>query len=162
MGRSLIIVLGALALGVALFISAFAVSQRLCKVCVAEPPGSLHWLQNEYHLNNEEMAQIQKLHKAYLSQCDVMCRMITEKKQEVAAALHNTTNVNPVAAQKLDELAACRAHCQSQMLQYFMDVSKVMPPEQGRRYMAKMEKMALGSDEEIERATSTVHEHGTN
>ena len=144
MGRSITIILGTLALGAALFLGSFAVSQHVCRVCVEEPPGSLSWLQKQYQLNDDEIARIQKLHKDYLAQCDDMCRMITEKKQEVQQALNNTTNINPIAKQKLDELAACRVHCQSQMLQYFVNVSHIMPPEQGRRYLAEMEKNTLG------------------
>lgn len=127
-----------------MFVGSFAISQRVCRACVAEPPGGLHWLQNEYHLNNGEMARIQKLHNDYLTQCDAMCRMVTAKQQEVEAALNNATNINPVAQQKLDDLAACRAHCQSQMLQYFVNVSQAMPPDQGRRYLADMERNTLG------------------
>ncbi len=140
------IVLGALAVGGALFAGSFAISQSLCRDCVQESPGGLHWLQNEYRLNDGEMARIQKLHKDYLSQCDAMCRMIAAKQQEVKTALNNATNVNPVAQQKLDELAACRVHCQSQMLQYFINVSQIMPPEEGRRYLADMERNTLGPD----------------
>lgn len=145
MGRSLIIVLGALALGAALFAGSFAVGRRVCQVCVAEPPGGLQWLRNEYHLNNDEMARIQRLHREYLSQCDAMCRMMSARQQEVAAALNTATNVNSVTEQKLGELAACRAHCQSQMLQYFVKVSRVMPPAEGRRYLADMERAILGA-----------------
>ena len=36
-----------------------------------------------------------------------------------------------------------------------------MPPEEGRRYLAEMEKITLGSHEEIEQSMSTGHEHGT-
>ena len=144
MNRSLVIVVGAFALGVILFVGAFAISQRLCRACVAEPPGGLRWLQSEYQLDNQEMTRIQKLHNDYLTNCDAMCRMITAKQQEVEAALNNATNVSPVAQQKLDDLAACRAHCQSQMVQYFESVSRMMPPDQGRRYLADMEKNTLG------------------
>ncbi len=144
MNRSLVIVLGALALGAALFAGSYAVSQRICQVCVAEPPGSLDWLQTEFHLNNAEMARIQKLHENYLTQCNAMCRMVAAKKQEVAEALNNTTNVNSVAKQKLAELAACRAQCQSRMLQYFFEVSQAMPPAEGRRYLAEMQGLTLG------------------
>jgi hypothetical protein len=144
MNRSLVIVLGALALGAALFIGSFAAGQRLCRVCTAQPPGSLNWLQKEYHLNNDQMIRIQKLHEDYLTQCAAMCQTIDGKKQEVEAALNNSTNVNPVAAQKIEDLAACRAHCQSQMLQYFISVSQIMSPDQGHRYLAEMEKNTLG------------------
>lgn len=146
MNRSLLIILGALTLGTVLFGSSYVVSQRLCQVCVAQPVGGLDWLRIEFHLNDAEMARIQKLHENYLSQCAMMCRTVAAKKQEVAAVLNNMTNVSPVAEQKISELAACRAQCQSQMLQYFIDVSRVMPPEQGRRYLAEMETNTLDSN----------------
>ena len=144
MNRSLVIVLGALALGAALFAGSYAVSQRVCRVCVEQPPGSVAWMQTEFHLDNAEMARIQKLHENYLTQCNAMCRMVAVKKQEVAAALANTTNVSPVAEQKLAELAVCRAQCQSRMLQYFVDISRNMPPMEGRRYLAEMQSATLG------------------
>lgn len=147
MNRSLVIVLGALLLGVTLFGGSYLVSQRLCQVCVTPPPGGLDWLQKEFLLNTAEMARIQKLHENYLSQCTVMCRMVADKKREVAAALNGKTNITPLAQQKLAELADCRAHCQSQMLQYFAAVSQNMPPDQGRRYLAEMQKFALGLPE---------------
>jgi hypothetical protein len=147
MNRSLVIVLGALVLGVTLFGGSYLVSQRLCQVCVAPPPGGLDWLQQEFHPNADQMARIQKLHKDYLAQCTVMCRMVADKKQEVAAALNSATNLSPVAEQKLAELADCRAHCQSQMLQYFAAVSQNLPADEGRRYLAKMHKFALGLPE---------------
>ncbi len=161
MNRSLVIVLGALALGAALFCGSYAAGQRLCRVCVAQPAGSLDWVRREFHLNNAEMARIQTLHKNYLSQCAAMCRMVTAQKQEVAAALGNTTNVNPVAEQKLAELAACRARCQSRMLQYFVEVSGVMPPAEGRRYLAQMQNFTLGLQEGNAQSTlePAGHEH---
>jgi hypothetical protein len=161
MNRSLIIVLGALALGAALFGGSYVASQRLCQVCIAQPAGGLDWLRKEYHLNDTEMARIQKLHADYLSQCAVMCQMVAAKKQELSAALNNTTNVSPVAEQKLSELAACRAQCQSRMLQYFVQVSQVMPPAEGRRYLTDMQNFTLGlqGGNEQSMSPSAGHEH---
>jgi hypothetical protein len=147
MNRSLVIVLGALVLGAALFGGSYAASQRLCRVCVAQPAGSLDWVRTEFHLNDAEMARIQILHENYLSQCAAMCRMVTAKKQEVAAALAGGTDVSPVAKQKLAELAACRVQCQSGMLQYFARVSQNMPAAEGRRYLAEMQNFTLGLQE---------------
>jgi hypothetical protein len=161
MNRSLAIVLGALALGVALFCGSYLVSQRLCQVCVAQPAGSLDWLRKEFKLNDIEMARIQKLHADYLSQCNMLCQMVTAKKQAVAAALNTTTNVSPVAEQKLAELAACRAQCQSRMLQYFVEVSQIMPPAEGRRYLVEMQNFTLDFQGENAqpRSESAGHEH---
>lgn len=144
MNRSLVIVLGALILGAALFAGSFAISHRICRICVEQPPGSLDWMQSQFHLNNDEMAHIRKLHDSYLTECKAMCRMIADKQQEVAAALNSTTNVSPVAKQKLAELAGCRAQCQSRMFQYFIDVSHNMPAAEGKRYLAEMQRLTLG------------------
>jgi hypothetical protein len=36
------------------------------------------------------------------------------------------------------------------MLQHFREVSQVMPPEQGRRYLAEMQRLTLGFHEQFE------------
>ncbi|HUZ06740.1 MAG TPA: hypothetical protein VMV89_04560 [Candidatus Paceibacterota bacterium] len=159
MNRSLIILLGAMALGVALFSSSYVVSQRLCQVCVAQPAGGLDWLRKEYHLNDMEMSRIQKLHENYVSQCAVMCQTVAAKKLELAAALNNTTNLSPVAEQKLSELSACRTQCQSKMLQYFVQVSQNMPPTEGHRYLADMQNFSLGLQGESEQSMSPASSH---
>lgn len=142
MNRSLIIVLGALALGTALFGGSYFISRHVCVACEM-PPDNLAWLQKEYDLNNAQMAHIQKLHESYISRCAMMCQTVNAKKQELAAALNDTTNIGPVVEQKLSDLAACRAQCQAKMLQYFIQVSQVMPPTEGRRYLAEMRSFAL-------------------
>jgi hypothetical protein len=75
--------------------------------------------------------------------------------------VNSTTNVNPVAQQKLAELAVLRAQCQAQMLQHFTEVSQTMPPEQGRRYLAEMQRLTLGLHEQTESSMSgsAGHEH---
>ena len=143
MNRSLVIVLGALALGAALFAGSFFLSQRVSMACEVTPD-NLAWMQKEFPLKDAEMARIQKLHKNYLTECNAMCRKVTDKKQELAATLNNSTNVTSAAEQKLAELAACRAQCQSRILQYFVAVSQVMPPAEGRRYLAEMQNFTLG------------------
>jgi hypothetical protein len=90
-----------------------------------------------------------------------MCQKIAAKKMEVKVALNGTTSVNPIAKQKLAELAALRAQCQAQMLQHFTEVSQTMPPEQGRRYLAEMQRLTLGLHEQTEQSMSGSmgHEH---
>jgi len=61
----------------------------------------------------------------------------------------------------LIELGELRAQCQAQMLERFMEVSRAMPPEQGRRYLAEMKRLTLGFHDEIEQSMSESagHEH---
>ena len=164
MNRSLIIVLGALALSVAVFASSYFVGQRAGVVYCANPADDLSWLRTEFRLNDTEMTRIRQLHESYLPHCAKMCALIAAKKAEVRAALTHGTNVTVEAQKKLTELGEVRARCQGQMLQHFISVSQAMPPEQGRRYLAEMEKITLGFHEEIEQSMSDHpgHEHGAN
>lgn len=165
MNRSLITVLGALALGAAVFAACYAGSKRVTAMaCAAD---DLSWLRSEFHLNAAEMARIQKLHEGYLPECAKMCAMIAAKKTEVQAALANGTNVTAEAQTKLTELADLRAQCQAEMLRHFITVSQAMPPEEGRRYLDKMEQITIGAHAQVERSMSTMpamtgHERGTN
>ena len=164
MNRSLVIVLGALAIGAAVFAGAYFVGHRAGVIYCANPADDLNWLRTEFHLNDTEMARMRQLHESYMPQCMKMCAMIAAKKAEVRAALANGTNVTADAEKKLAELGELRAQCQAQMLRHFIAVSQDMPPEEGRRYLAEMEKITLGSHEEIEQSMSSHagHEHGTN
>lgn len=166
MNRSLIVVLGALALSTAVFTGSYFIGQRAGVSYCANPADDLNWLRTEFHLNDAEMARVRQLHESYLPQCARMCTLIAAKKAEIQAALGNGTNVTADAQRKLTELGEFRAQCQGQMLRHFIAVSQAMPPEQGRRYLAEMEKITLGSHEEIESrmegSDHPGHEHGTN
>ena len=164
MNRSLVIFLGALALGAAVFAGSYFVSQRTCVATMTRSADDLSWLRDEFHLSDAEMARVRQLHEGYMPQCARMCALIAAKKAEVQAALGNGTNVTADAQKKLTELGELRAQCQAQMLQHFIAVSQAMPPEEGRRYFAEMKKLTLGFHEEIEQSMSdhTGHEHGTN
>ncbi len=161
MNRSLIILLGALVLCAALLNGSYAVSRRVCQNCMSKSVSDLDWLQQEFHLSAAEMARIQKLHEGYLPKCAGMCAKIAAKKSELETALNGPTNGNPVVQQRLAELAALRAQCQAQMLQHFTEVSQTMPPEQGRRYLAEMQRLTLGLHEQTESSMSGTagHEH---
>jgi hypothetical protein len=164
MNRSLVILLGALALGAAVFAGSYFVSQRACVTTMTRSADDLSWLRDEFHLGDAEMARVRSLHEGYLPQCAKMCALIAAKQAEVQAALGNRTNVTAEAQKKLTELGELRAQCQAQMLRHFIAVSQAMPPEEGQRYLAEMKKITLGSHEEIEQSMSdhTGHEHGTN
>ena len=161
MNRSLAILLGALALGAAIVAGSYFASQRATEICCANPADDLSWLRAEFHLDALEMARIRELHEGYLPKCAEMCAKIAAKKGELEAALGSGTNNNPEAQVKLNELAALRAQCQAQMLQHFATVSQAMPPEQGRRYLAEMQKLTLGTHESMEQSMSgdAGHEH---
>ncbi len=164
MNRSLVILLGALALGAAIFAGSFLTARHVTVMCCVNPMDDLSWLQMEFHLSGAEMARIRQLHEGYLPKCGEICAKIAEKKAELDSLPGGGTNLTAEAQVKLNEIAALRAQCQSNMLQHFVAVSQAMPPEQGQRYLAEMKKLTLGSHETIEQSMSdhAGHEHGTN
>jgi hypothetical protein len=164
MNRSLVILLGALVLGAAIFAGSFYASQRATVACCAKPADDLSWLRTEFHLNDAEMARIRELHEGYLPKCAEMCAKITAKKAELESVLGTSTNITAEAQTKLNEIAALRAQCQAQMLEHFTAVSQAMPPEQGQRYLTEMKQLILGTNELMEQSMSdhAGHEHGTN
>ncbi len=161
MNRSLVILLGAIALGVAIFAGAYFASQRTTVLCCVNPADDLSWLKTEFHLSDAEMARIRELHEGYLPKCGELCQKIAAAKHELAAIVGNGTNLSAEAQAKLNEIAQLRAQCQAQMLQHFVTVSQAMPPEQGARYLAEMKRLTLGSHEQTEESMSgdNGHEH---
>jgi hypothetical protein len=157
MNRSLVILLGALALAAAVFAGSYFVSQRAC--VMTRSADDLSWLRDEFHLSDAEIVRVRQLHEGYMPQCAKMCALIAAKSTEVQTALGSGTNVTAEAQRKLTELGELRAQCQAQMIQHFVTVSQAMPPEQGQRYLAEMKKLTLGSHEEIEQSMSAGHEH---
>src|SRR3954447_11446637 len=100
----------------------------------------LAWLKHEFRLNDSEMQRIRQLHEGYLPKCREMCARIAAKQTEVEAALTKYDGSN-LAEQKLVELGTLRAECQAQMLRHFDEVSHAMPAEQGKRYLAEMQRL---------------------
>src|ERR1017187_2189692 len=135
MSRSLFILIGALALGAAIFAGSYFTARHATLICCAKPPDDLSWLRTEFHLSDAEMARIRELHEGYQPKCAELCAKIAAKKSELDSVLGGTTNITVEAQVKLNELAALRAQCQAQMLQHFVAVSQAMPPDQGRRYL---------------------------
>jgi heme A synthase len=164
MKRPLIILIGAVVLGAAIFTGSFYASQRATVACCVKPADDLDWLRTEFYLSDAEMTHIRELHEGYLPQCAEMCAKIAAKKGELESIPGTGTNLTAEAQAKLNEIAALRAQCQAQMLQHFIAVSQAMPPEQGQRYLAEMKQLTLGTNELMEQSMSdhAGHEHGTN
>lgn len=158
MRRPFVILFGVMALAVAVFAGSFFVSRQISEKRAANSADDLAWLGAEFKLDAATLARVRELHQGYLPKCAEMCARIADKKSELETALAASTNVSPVAAQKLVELGELRAQCQAQMLQHFVEVSRAMPPEQGRRYLAEMQRLTLGFHEQMEQSMSG-HQH---
>lgn len=163
MRRSLLILCALLVACVALCFGVYRLSGHWRATQLARSTDDLDWLRMEFHLGDAELARIRQLHDGYLPKCREYCDRIAAKKREVAEGLANGTNVSAAVEAKLAEVATLRAQCQAAMLRHFVEVSRVMPSEQGKRYLAEMERLTLGTHEQIEHRMSgnapTPHGH---
>jgi hypothetical protein len=154
MRRSLLILLALLLAGAAIVGASYLLSRRICVHELAASGDDLAWLRDEFHLGDAELQRVRQLHEGYLPKCHENCARIAAKKRELQAELDKAQGMTPEARQKLTEVAGLRAQCQANMLAHFYEVSQAMPPEQGRRYLAEMQRLTLGFHEQIENTMS--------
>lgn len=151
------VLVGAVVLGFIAW-AAYLGMMQLCARQVAAD--DLSWLKREFRLSDIEMQQVRQLHEGYLPKCREMCAKIAAKQSEVNEALAK----GEMPDAKLVELGTLRAQCQGQMLRHFQEVSQAMPAEQGKRYLAEMQKLTLGFHQDVERAMGETpasgHRHG--
>jgi hypothetical protein len=163
MRRSLLILIAMLLAGAAIAGASYVLARQICARQLAGGGDDLAWLRREFRLGDAEMQRIRQLHEGYLPKCRENCARIAAKKKELEAVLEQAQGMTPEAQQKLTEVAVLRAQCQGNMLGHFYEVSRAMPPEQGRRYLAEMQRLTLGFHEQIENTmsadTSSPHGH---
>jgi hypothetical protein len=123
----------------------YAGTANCCRLERGQAP-ELIWLKEEFHLSDAEFARISQMHEQYLSGCAERCHRIDLKNQALARLLAATNTITPEIEQALGEAALLRAECQKQMLKHFYDVSRTMPPEQGRRYLAWVQSQTVLTD----------------
>jgi hypothetical protein len=155
MRRSLPILAAMLLGGAAVFFAGYSLAAHWCLKLAAGPTDDLEWLRLEFRLTDAELARVRQLHNGYLPKCRDYCERIDARKRDLQTLLDARTNAPSVIDQKLVEIGTLRAQCQSAMIQHFREVSQVMPREQGRRYLAEMQRLTLGFHEQIERSMSS-------
>lgn len=162
MRRSLLILVVMILAGATTFFGGQRLVANWCAKHMARPTDDLDWLRLEFQLSEAELARVRQLHDGYLPICREFCERIDTRKRELQVLLVSPTNAPTVVEQKLIEVGTARAHCQAAMLRHFQEVSQVMPPDQGQRYLAEMQRLTLGFHEQIERSMSpaATNPHG--
>ncbi|MEI7729302.1 MAG: periplasmic heavy metal sensor [Verrucomicrobiota bacterium] len=157
MRRPLLIFVAMLLAGVAVFLASQRLAAHWCIQHAVQPGDDLAWLRLEFHLNDADLARVRELHDGYLPKCREFCERIDSRKRELQTMLAASTSTPAAIEQKLIEVGTLRAQCQAAMLQHFREVSQVMPPEQGRRYLAEMQRLTLGFHEQVEHTMSPAN-----
>lgn len=133
-------------------------SSHRAMFCCERP--ELAWLQHEFKLNDDEFVRVAKLHNAYLKDCAAMCARIAATNSLVRQQLAGDGAVTPAVEKLLADAGLLRVECQKQMLGHFLEVSRAMSPEAGRRYLAWVQERIFSmSHEPLAQAGSQTH-HG--
>ncbi len=122
----------------------------------------LAWLKKEFHLDDAEFQRISELHAAYQTHCAEMCGPDCGQERRVAGAARQPTTRSPRKSKsKLSEAAQIRADCQAAMLAHFCEVSRTMPPAEGKRYLAWVaEKTSAPCKTCLTRPAQSAHDPG--
>ncbi len=146
MKRPLLILIAGLALAAAGFCGVYYAGTAGSCCTNPDMAPELAWLKDEFHLSDTEFKRVSEMHDKYLEGCMERCRKIDQKNQELARLLAATNAITPEIQKALDESALLRAECQKIMLQHFYEVSRTMPPEQGKRYLAWVQSKTVLTD----------------
>jgi hypothetical protein len=103
----------------------------------------LAWLKTEYHLSDAQFAEVVRLHDAYRPKCCELCRRIDDQNAKIQMLLAATNTVTPEIKEAIAQAARLRSECETAMLQHFYEVSRVMPSDQGKRYLAWVQNETL-------------------
>ena len=87
----------------------------------AQEQNAMAWLQAEFHLTDAQFAAVKKLHDDYGIVCGRHCAAIMRAREHSAPAA---------------EVAALEKTCVDAMTEHFRRVARLMPPEEGTRYLA--------------------------
>lgn len=146
MKRAWTIIFSGVALAIAAYFGFYYVETAHTRRLQENAEPELAWLKTEFHLNDADFARVSQLHDAYLAGCAERCRRIDEKNARLKELLASNQTVTPEIEKLLEEAAQLRADCQKKMLAEFFAVSRTMPPEQGRRYLAWVQSRTILPD----------------
>ena len=136
MKRAITILVGGLLVACAAYCFLYFTGTAAHRKVLASKAPELLWLKKEFNLSDAELARITELHEAYLPQCKARCEHLEELNRKLAQAVGSASQMTPDIEILLVERAKVRTDCQAEMLKHFFEVSRTMPAEQGRRYLA--------------------------
>jgi len=101
--------------------SFYALSRDSAEVRLAVKTGdAMEWLRSEFHLTDEQYADIQSMHDDYYVECSIHCAGIMAAQEEGKSA---------------EEVARLETICESAMAEHCRSVAAVMNPSNGARYL---------------------------
>ena len=136
MKHTALILMGGLLLAFAAYQALYHAGTAATARMAGGPSPELAWLKDEFHLSDADFERVAKMHESYLAGCMERCQRIDETNAVLVRQLGATNRLTPEIQATLAEVSRMRTECQKKMLEQFYEISRGMPPEQGKRYLA--------------------------
>ena len=145
MKRLIVILALAVLLGLGAYFASYAVARRtFCRMPDASDPSS--WLRQEFHLSDAEYAQVKKLEADYHPHCVEMCDRIMQSRAVLKKLILANETMTPEIEAALQKDGAIQEEWRADMLRHFYEVSRAMPPAEGKRYLQFMQAQVIQSE----------------
>ncbi len=143
MKRTLIILAAAAFAALGAYVGFYWAATASDRALLKREAPELAWLQEEFNLSDAEFTRISNLHEAYLPECAERCRQIAARNMELQELLRGTNVLTQEIERSIEQAAQIRMECEKSMLRHFLEVSRTMPPEQGKRYLDWVQRRTL-------------------
>jgi hypothetical protein len=112
------------------------------------------WLRREYSLSDAQFAAIQRLERTYRPVCDRHCADYMTAHTRLQDLITRNPAWTPEIGDAMADTYRIQMECRRDMLRHAYDVSAIMAPEEGRRYMAMiLSRISLQTPEEMRRGS---------
>ncbi|PTY03808.1 hypothetical protein DB347_21510 [Opitutaceae bacterium EW11] len=112
--------------------ASFGLTRRLSRPDTGD---QMAWLRHEFHLNDEQAAQITQLNAAYEPICANHCERIAAARDRLRTLEIEGKKNGPEYEAATADWNALRAECSRATRQQLERVAAVMSPDEGRRYL---------------------------
>lgn len=157
MKRAALILLAGLLAAAAGFCALYYLGLHEHRSMLESPAPELAWLKREFRLGDAEFERVARLHDGYMPRCAELCRQIAARNAELQQLLAGTNVDAKAVEQKLKEAGDLRVQCQQNMFNHFVEVSRQMPPEQGRRYLQWVQQRTLTPEHDMAQRHDNGH-----
>jgi hypothetical protein len=151
MKRPLLVLLVGLLFAIAGYCALFYHGTKEQRQMLDSSAPELAWLKKEFALSDAEYERVAKLHEDYLPRCEELCQRIAEKNGELRQIFAGPSVDAKAVELKLKEAGDLRVECQKNMFHHFLEVSRQMPPEQGKRYLQWVHQRTLAGHDMAQR-----------
>jgi hypothetical protein len=143
MKKALIVVVIAIAAGLAAFCVMRSYQQKERNGVMLDSMPELTWLRADLKLSDAQFAEVSRLHAAYRPKCEAMCMEIAKARHDLEATTLRNREMSAEVQAAIQKHAETRARCRQEMLRHMYETAAVLDASQSARYLETMLPFAM-------------------